>query len=306
MNKNGNCVIRLDGIYPPVPTAFDKEDRIAAGPLAKNIEALNKFDLRGYIILGSNGEYVMLSPEEKLTVLKTAREAIPNDRLMIAGTGCQSTGETVDLTKKSAETGADAALVITPYYYRKLMTPRVLINHFRTVADASPIPILIYNMPACTGIDLDVETIVELSGHPNIIGLKDSGGNVVKIGGICRQLRNQPGSGFQVLAGSAGFLLPALTVGAVGGVLALANIAPAQCIDIYKYYLEGRSAEARELQCKMIPVNTAVTAKWGVPALKAAMDTLGLYGGPVRLPLQSISQDVHQQLENVLKTGELK
>ncbi|MCP4218780.1 MAG: dihydrodipicolinate synthase family protein [bacterium] len=259
------------------------------------------FDLRGYVILGSNGEFVMLSRAEKVAVLEAARSAIPADKLMLAGTGCQSTGETIELTKKAADIGADAALVLTPFYYRKLMTAQTLITHFRTLADVSPIPIIIYNMPACTGIDLDCETIVELSRHPNIIGLKDSSGNVVKIGDIC----HRTGPGFQVLAGSAGFLLPALSVGAIGGVLALANIAPNQCTGIYKHYVEGRLGKTQELQGKMIPVNTAVTAKWGVPALKAAMDGLGLYGGPVRPPLQPITQEVRGQLETVLATGGL-
>ena len=151
------------------------------------------------------------------------------------------------------------------------------------------------------GIDLDAETIIKLAEHPNIIGLKDSSGNVAKIGTICHEL----GSAFQVLAGSAGFLLPALSVGAIGGALALANIAPPYCIEIYRLYLEGKNKEARELQGSMIPVNTAVTAKWGVPALKAAMDFLGLYGGPVRLPLQPISPDIQKQLDAILLAGEL-
>jgi 4-hydroxy-2-oxoglutarate aldolase len=298
----GNKVIQLNGIYPPLPTAFDQEGRLALDAFAGNIQALSRFELRGFVILGSNGEYVMLNPKEKVDVLQAARAAIPPERLMIAGTGCQSTGETIELTQAAAEIGADAALVITPYYYKKLMDPMTLINHFNMVADMSPIPVLVYNMPACTGIDLDEEAIGILARHPNIIGIKDSSGNVVKMGAI----RQKAGPGFQVLAGSAGFLLPALSMGAIGGVMALANIAPAQCSAIFQLFLEGRRIEARDLQIAMVPVNSAITSRWGVPALKAAMDTIGLYGGPVRLPLQSLPDDTRQQLEAILINGGIK
>lgn len=301
-NEMSNKVIQLNGIYPPLPTSFDQDGRLSLEGLAGNIGALCQFDLRGFVILGSNGEFIMLNIQEKVQVLQAARAAIPPDRLMIAGTGCQATGETVDLTQAAAEIGADAALVITPHYYKKLMTPMALINHFNMVADMSPIPILIYNMPACTGIDLEAEAIGILARHPNIIGIKDSSGNVVKMG----MIRDIAGPGFQVLAGSAGFLLPALSMGAIGGVCALANIAPAQCIAIHQLYLEGKRQQARDLQVSMVPVNAAVTSRWGVPALKAAMDILGLYGGPVRLPLQALEDDVRQQLEAILMKGGLK
>ena len=300
--ETGKSIIQLEGIYPPIPTPFDQEGRIAIEALKNNLAYLDRFDLRGFVVLGSNGEYVMLTEEEKLRVLETARAAIPPGKLMIAGTGCQATGETVNLTKKAGEIGADAALVITPSYYRRQMTPGALIRHFHTAADHSPIPLLIYNMPACTGIDLDAETISILARHPNIIGLKDSGGNVVKMGAI----RRQAGPEFQILAGSGGFLLPALSVGAVGGVMALANIAPAQSIAIHRYFLEGKQKEARDLQVRMIPVNAAVTSRWGIPALKSAMDSLGLYGGPVRPPLLPISDEIRQQLDSILKEGNIK
>lgn len=287
---------RLDGIYPPIPTPFDDQGRFAPGALADNLAHWNQFDLRGYVVLGTNGEYVFLTEEEKVQVLKAARAAIPSDKLMIAGTGCEATGITIELTKRAADLGADAALVITPSYYTGHMTPEVLIHHFHAVADASPIPILIYNMPACTGIDLSAATVAAIAEHPNIIGIKESGGNVVKMGDI----RRLAGPAFQVLAGSASFLLPGLSVGAVGGILALANIAPAQCLAIRQHFLDGEWEQARELQVRMIPVNTAVTRGWGVPALKAAMDMLGLYGGPVRSPLLPLSDDLKDRLRAIL------
>lgn len=297
--------IRLDGIYPPLPTPFDEQGQVSAAALKSNLALLNRFDLRGFVVLGTNGEYVMLSEQEKLLVMETARAEIPRDKLMIAGTGCQSTAGTIDLTKKAAEIGADAVLIITPSYYKSQMTPATLIHHFRAVADHSPIPILIYNMPACTGIDLEADPIITLARHDNIIGVKDSSGNVVKLGNIYGQVQRE-GLDFQILAGSAGFLLPALTVGAVGGVLALANIAPAECIAIHHLFLERNMDAARELQTRMIPVNAAVTARWSVPGLKAAMDFLGMYGGPVRPPLLSTPEETCKILETILLDGGIK
>jgi 4-hydroxy-2-oxoglutarate aldolase len=297
--ETGNQMLQLNGIYPPVPTPFDKDGNVYHEALQQNIKALSQFDLRGFVVLGSNGEFILLNQREKIEVMAAARAAIPGDKLMIAGTGCSSTGETIELTQKAAEIGADAALVLTPFYYKKLMTPSSLIAFFNTVADMSEIPILVYNMPACTGIDLDAEAVAVMAEHPNIIGIKDSSGNVTKMAAI----REKAGPGFQVLAGSAGFLLPALSVGAIGGVMALANIAPSQSVGIYRFYQEGRRQEARELQVQMVPVNTAVTSGWGVPALKSAMDTIGLYGGPVRLPLQPLDKDIKKQLDAILHKG---
>ena len=296
--ENNAGVIRLRGIFPPISTPFDKNGATAVEALRSNLSFLNRFDLQGYVVMGSNGEFVTLTPEEKVQVMEAARKAIPGDKLMIAGTGCQSTKETMELTNTAAKIGADAALILPPFYYKKLMTLDVLVKHFFTIADSSPIPILVYNMPACTGIDLDEETILSLSEHENIIGLKDSSGSIVKIGALNNKL-----PGFQILAGSGSFLVPALSVGAVGGVLALANMAPLYCLQLVEHFTAGRIAEARELQNSMIPVNNAITGRWGVPALKAALDHLGLYGGPVRPPLLPVSADILSQLKDILSEG---
>ena len=291
--------LQLDGIFPPIPTSFDDEGSVSARSICLHIENLNKFDLRGYVVLGSNGESVLLTEEEKLSVFEYARDVIPQEKLMIAGVGCESTAQTLTLAKKSAEIGANAVLVITPSYYKNRMTAEALNVHFRTVADACPVPVVVYNMPACTGIDLNAETVAALAEHPNIIGIKDSGGNIIKIGQIIRLTSTD----FQVLAGSASFLLPALSVGAVGGILALANIAPAECLAIRKHFMDGDLEKARELQIRMIPVNNAITREGGVPALKAAMDMLGHQGGPVRQPLLPLSDEEKHHLRKVLQDG---
>jgi len=235
--------------------------------------------------------------------LEAARAVIPEEKIFMAGTGCQSTRQTIELTNKAAEAGADVALVLNPAYYKNAINQAALVNHFKRVADASSIPVMIYNMPANTGIDMDAETIHEISRHPNVIGLKDSGGNVTKLGDIHRMC----GEDFRIMAGGAGFFLPALTVGATGGILALANVSPRMCIDLYRMFLQGEMEQARQLQVILIPLNSAITRKWGIPALKEAMDMLGMYGGPAREPLLPLDQERKDELKELLvEAGILK
>jgi 4-hydroxy-2-oxoglutarate aldolase len=286
----------FEGIFPPIPTPFDARGAFAADALTANLRWWSGFDLTGIVVLGSNGEAALLDEDERLEVVAVARAHTPDNRVVIAGTGAQSTRATIRLTQSAAATGADAALVLPPFYYKGQMTRDVLVRHFRAVADASPIPLILYNMPACTGIDLDAETVASLAEHENVVGLKDSSGSLAKLGDIRRRTTDD----FSVLAGSAGFLLPALALGATGGVLALANIAPAACIEILRLAREGAWERAREIQLRLIPPNIAVTRRWGVPGLKAAMDRLGLYGGPVRAPLLPLPTAEHVELERIL------
>ena len=289
-------MIKLNGIFPPVPTSFDQNENLATGKLKTNISLLSQFNLTGFLILGSNGELVNLSDKEVLEIYSAARDAIPSDKLMLAGTGFQSTRETINKTMAAANAGADAALVLNPFYFKSLMTQEALIAHYWAVADASSIPVIIYNMPSNSGLDMDAETIIKISVHENIIGLKDSGGNLTKLGAIKKMAKQD----FQILAGSAGFLLPALTMGAVGGIFALANILPEKCIGIYEDFTGANFQNAQKSQMEIISINTAVTRKWGVPALKAAMDKTGLYGGPARKPMLPVTDEVLQQLVKLL------
>jgi len=291
----------LSGVFPPIPTPFDAQGDVAYEALVENLERWNQYDLAGYVVLGSNGEAVYLTQEEKRRVLETARRVIPSDRVMIAGTGCESTRQTIALTRQAAQAGVDAALVVTPHYFDSEMTPDSLVSHFQAVAEASPIPLVLYNVPKFTHVDMDAATIVRAAHHPNIIGIKDSGGNVARLADVVRLT----GPAFQVLAGSAGFFFAALTLGAVGGVLALANVAPQQCIDIYRLFRAERWDEAAGLQRRMIPVNGAVTARFGIAGLKAALDMRGYYGGPVRSPLLDLSESERQALRAVLVAGGL-
>ena len=294
-------MISLQGIFPPLPTAFDSRQALSTDKMQENIRYLSRYDLTGFLVLGSNGELVNLTYQEKCRVYQKCREAIPGDKLMLAGTGHQSTYETIQACQDAARAGADAVVVLNPSYYKGLMNRKALTQHYWAVADASPVPVIIYNMPANSGLDMDADTICELSTHENVIGLKDSGGNMVKMGTIIDRVQGD----FQVLAGSAGFLLPGLSLGARGGILALANIAPGLCLDIYHHFMDGHFESARKEQLNAIPLNTAVTRQWGVPALKEAMDHLGLYGGPPRRPLLPVGSEVQSTLHRLISERDI-
>ncbi|MCF8127611.1 MAG: dihydrodipicolinate synthase family protein [Deltaproteobacteria bacterium] len=300
-------MISLKGCFPPIPTPFDPNGRVDHDHLAANLEKWQKTPLRGFAVLGSNGESVLLKAEEKVAVWRTAGQMIAPDRLFIAGTGCESTSETLELTEKAAEAGADAAMIVTPHYYRPRMDHTALCAHYAFLADRSPIPIILYSVPGFTGVDLEPRTIIELAAHPNIIGLKESSGNVVKMG----QVVHAAGDHFQVLAGSGSFLLPALSVGAVGGVMALAAVAPFQLQEIVDCFTKGDMERAREIQLGLIAANGAVTARFGISGLKMAVDFIGMYGGPVRSPLRPLDESQRSELEEILgeariMSGELK
>ena len=293
MNKQ----ISLEGCFPPIPTPFDRHGRVDHDHLASNLAQWQKTPLRGFAVLGSNGESVLLKAEEKVEVWRTAGKVIASDRLFIAGTGCESTAETLELTEKAASAGAHAAMIVTPHYYRPRMDHVALCTHYTTLADRSPIPIILYNVPGFTGVDMEAQTIIELAGHPNIIGLKESSGNVVKMG----QVVNHAADHFQVLAGSGSFLLPALSIGAVGGVMALAAVAPHALHEIVEAFVGGAMDKAREIQLRLISANAAVTTRFGIPGLKVALDLMGMYGGPVRPPLRPLDKAQREELERILK-----
>ncbi len=293
--------VSLRGVFTPIVTSFDPDGRVAHDKMAFNLKKWNQTGLSGYIVLGSNGEWVYLNEQEKADVLKTARQAIPKDKLMIAGTAHESTVNTIALTEQAAHIGADAAIIVNPHYYKSQMTAPVLTRYYHAVADASPIPIVIYNLPPATGMDLSADLLVELSHHPNIIGVKDTGGNMPKMGETIR--RADPS--FQVLSGSANFFYPSLTMGVTGGILALANLAPDESVALFDLFNAGELEKGRQLHLRMLPVNLAITSRFGVSGLKAALDMVGFYGGPPRPPLLPLDEARRQELESILKTAKL-
>ena len=292
--------IDLHGIFPPITTPFIN-GKVAYDKLASNVEKWSRTGLKGFVVLGSNGEYVYLSEEEKRRLVDSVVQSAADEMLIIAGTGCESTAETLRLTEDCAKLGAHAALVVTPQYYAGRMSESALMTHYSELADQSPIPILLYNVPKFTHINLAADFVARLSEHPNIVGIKDSSANVIQLG----EILNGVAGGFDVMVGTAGVLFAGLTLGCVGGVLALANIAPEHCVKIFNQVKAGDFEAARDLQLKMLPVNQAVTAVYGVPGLKAAMDMLGYFGGDPRLPLLPSSERERSEIEAILKKADL-
>jgi 4-hydroxy-2-oxoglutarate aldolase len=293
--------LSLAGIFPPVTTPFQPNGDLHLDALRATLARLNDLPLTGYVLGGSNGEFVSLSVEERLAVTGLARDVTPEGRLLIGGSGMESTRGTIALTKQRAKLGVDAVMVVTPGYYKARMSAGALEAHYRTVADASQVPVLLYSVPANTGVDLPQESVARLSEHENIIGLKDSGGDITKLAWMVGATQ----SGFQILAGSAGFLLPALSVGAVGSVAALANIAAQEMHDLMGLFRMGDMTGARELQSRLIGINAAVTRQFGVAGLKAAQEMLGWYGGPPRAPLLPATDEERATIVVRLSESEL-
>lgn len=292
----------IKGIYPPVPTFFNEDESLDLATMRTHIERLREKGIVNIVALGSNGEAVHLDRDERRAVIGAIREAAGPEAQILAGSGAQSTRETIALCALAAEAGADVALVLPPSHYGGKMGMAAQRAHFLAVADASPLPVMVYNMPAnAAGVDLDAETVIALSAHPNIVGVKDSSGNVTKMAEIAAGARE----GFTVLAGSAGFLLPALVVGARGCIAALANVAPRECLQLVNLYEQGKLDEARALQARLIPVNTAVTSGYGVAGLKAALQFVAHYGGEPRRPLAPLGEGERVRLRSLLAQGDL-
>uniref|UniRef100_A0A8D3BSZ9 4-hydroxy-2-oxoglutarate aldolase, mitochondrial n=1 Tax=Scophthalmus maximus TaxID=52904 RepID=A0A8D3BSZ9_SCOMX len=289
----GGTRLDLSGIYPPIATPFTAEEDVDHRRLEENLQKYAKIPFKGLVVQGSNGEYPYLTQEERVEVVRTVRRSLPAGKLLMAGSGCESTRATVRLTEEMAAAGADAVLVVTPCFYKGKMDSRALIQHFTTVADSSAVPVVLYSVPANTGLELPPEAVVRLAQHPNIVGLKDSGGDITRIGLIVHQTEAQD---FQVLAGSAGFLMAAYCVGVVGGVCALANVLGRELCELERLCASGRWEEARVLQRRLIEPNAAVTRKLGVPALKQAMEWFGFHGGACRSPLQPLTEAETEQL----------
>lgn len=290
--------MKLEGIYPPITTPFDYDGDIYKAKIKHNVEKWNLTALSGYVVCGSTGESVMLTAEEKLTLWGLVAEYAASGKVLIAGTGMESVRETVWLTNKAAEMGYQAAMVRTPHYYKNLFQdPTVQCLYYRAVADQSKIPIMIYNWPQATGIDLPAEAVVALSEHPNIVAIKESSGNLEKVLQMLREAK----PGFQVLVGSAPTLAPALAVGATGAVLAYANAAPYSTIAIWEAHRAREWDAALDWQDRIGKAAYLVTVKYGIPGLKYAMDLNGYYGGPCRAPLPPVGPQAKREIEEAFR-----
>lgn len=289
-------MINLSGIYPPIPTPFDEAGNVAYDKLEANLARWIAQPLDGIVMPGSNSEAAFLTTEERLTIWRVCGDVLRGSgKRLIAGTGVESTAETIALTQQAAELGATAALILPPYFYKPALTHDILVAHYQTLADASPIPLLVYNVPMFTGVDFTAATLLKLAEHPQIVGLKDSSANVTK---MVTLLASCPD--FQVLSGSATALLPFLSIGAVGGILALANIAAIPLRHLVEAFERGDIAEARTLQFSLVALSAAVTTRFGIPGLKYALERRGWYGGPPRRPLLPISAEARAEIDRLL------
>ena len=293
--------MQFTGIYPPLATPFVNQE-LAVAHLAENVRKLAPTGLTGFVALGSNGELPALTEAEKLQVVETVVANAPVDAQVIVGVGYESTRQALSFIAQAAERGAQAALVLPPSYYKSALTPDVLRDFYTALADDAALPLLIYNMPAYTGINLGPEVVVPLAQHPRIRGLKDSSGNIVQITEVIRQTQD---TDFAVLAGSASFLFTALCVGAAGGVAALANLAPRECVQLYDLFQRGTIDEARRLQFRLMAPNAAVTNRFGVAGLKAAMTLCGYAGGEPRHPLVPLPPNLHETVREILADAQL-
>jgi 4-hydroxy-2-oxoglutarate aldolase len=290
---------RLRGVVPPLVTPFLPDGGLDLASFEANLESLEGFDLAGYLVLGSNGEAASLEEDEKLALLRAGREHA-RGRLLLAGTGLESTRSTIGFTRKAADAGVDMALVLTPCYYKPQMSVEALRRHFEAVAESSPIPVLLYSVPVFTGIPWPAGLAQALAVHPRILGIKESSGDLGLMGRIVAEVP----SSFAVLCGSGPVFYPALCIGAPAGVLAVANCAPRPVAALYRAFESGDHARARRLQEALSPLAVAVTVTHGVAGLKVAMDLAGRRGGSVRSPLLPVASAVRDELRVLLDRAE--
>lgn len=292
--------MNLAGIFPALTTPFAGDGEVSLADLKHNIQRYNQTGVAGYVVLGSTGESVLIQSSEMDGILGAVKETAAAGKILIAGTGAESTSETIERTKRAAALGYHVALVKTPYYYKPAYKPDVLIAHYRRVADESPIPILLYSVPIFTHLALEAATTIALAQHPNIIGIKDSSGNVQ---GISETIAGVPAE-FQVLVGAAATVYPCLAIGASGAILALASALPERCVALYELFNKGQFKQAAELQRVLLRASSAIVSELGIAGVKYAMDQRGYRGGIPRLPLQPLSADEKSRLTTLLATIE--
>jgi 4-hydroxy-2-oxoglutarate aldolase len=290
----------FSGVFAALTTPYAHDGTVSLPDLKHNVHRYNQTDLAGYVALGSTGESVLLSRAELDGILITVKEAAAKGKKLLAGTGAESTAETIERTKRAAELGYDAALVKTPHYYKPAYKPEVLIAHYRRVADESPIPVMLYSIPQFTGVALGAADVAALAEHPNIIGIKDSSGNVQ---GTAEIVAATPPA-FQVLVGSAATMYPSLAIGARGGILALACALPEKCVALFDLVRQGHHEKARELQSILLRASKLIVSEMGIAGVKHTMDQRGYRGGVPRLPLLPLHQEQKKRLNDFLATLE--
>ena len=288
--------MNLQGIFAPLTTPFEANGSLALTRLRDNVALYNKTGLAGYVSNGSTSESVLLKWEEVYRVWETVKGSAAADKILIAGSGAESTAETIEHTHRAAKIGYAAALVRTPSFYKPAMNEHTLAEHYLRVADAATIPVMVYSVPIFTHVTVGAPLIARVVHHPNIIGIKDSSGNVEGVAGIIAAAPKH----FQTLVGSAATLYESLEIGAVGAILALADAFPELCSEIYESSRAGGRAKAQSLAQKLVAPSKMLVAQHGIAGLKYALDRLGYYGGPPRPPLLPVDDQARVEIDAML------
>lgn len=288
--------LALTGVLGPVTTPFTASETPDLVGFASNIRSHLAHGLHGIVVCGSTGEAALLDEAERTSLIETARAAVPADRLLLMGTGAESTKQCVTRCRDAGARGANAVLVVAPHYYGPQMTAAALRTHYQRVADESPVPVVLYNIPKYMHFRLEPDLVAELSMHENIVGIKDSSGDMALLEGYLQA----QGSKFTVLTGNGGQLLPGLQLGVRGGIVAVGLFAAGLCVDVYDGFRNGDLTRATIAQDRLKPMATQIVAGLGVPGVKAAMEAVGLVGGPVRLPLLPVNADQRKVVQELM------
>jgi 4-hydroxy-2-oxoglutarate aldolase len=286
---------KLKGVYAALTTPFEKH-KISIPHFRENIKKYNNFGLAGYVVAGSSGEAAYLTDEESEILVKEVLESSAPDKKIIVGTARESTASTIDFTNRLVAPGIEAALIRTPSYFKAAMTGEALKKHYYAIADKVQIPVIPYHIPQVTGLSIDQKLVIELSEHPNIIGIKDSSGNLPFLGEVFPDLPPD----FSYLLGAGSVFLFGLTLGASGGILRLADVIPEQCVTLYNDFLDGDWVRASKLQQDIIPLNNAIIQTHGIAGTKHAMDLLGFYGGSPRNPILPLDEHGKSEIRQIL------
>lgn len=295
-----NDAMKLMGVFAPLPTPFDAGGSLDVARLRAAIPAWVRSPLTGFVMLGTNGEAGLLSDDESDRVIGEARALVPRERTLIAGTARESTADAIAAAQRAAALGVDAVLVRTPCFFKGQMNGAAFERHYRAIADQSPVPVLLYNFTAATGVNLLPETVASLGRHPNIVGIKESGSDIAQMTDLVRLTPD----GFRVLAGSASTFHAALCTGVSGGILALSALLPEACVRLFELTRAGQIDEARQLQQRLLPLARLISTGHGVPGLKAALALKGIDVGHPRQPLAPASEQTIVILKNALETFE--
>jgi 4-hydroxy-2-oxoglutarate aldolase len=276
--------VQLAGVFAPITTPFDLRGQVDAGRHAENVARLSAAGLHGFLVAGSTGEAPLLDPDEYRVLVAATRKALPSGKTLLVGTGAEATRQAVALSRAAADEGADAVVVRAPSYFGPVSPPETLVSYYRDVADASPIPVLIYNMPKFTHVTIPPAVLEQLRDHPNIVGSKDSSGDPATLAAYHKAV-----PGWALLSGSVSILFTALELGCSGGIVAVACFAPAPCVALHAAFKAGDKTRAAAIQEQLKPLDREIVGKLGPAGVKAAMDAAGFHGGPVRAPLVDVS-----------------